>query len=371
MLGALSSSARAVPENDWPMTRHDARNTAHSEQTIHLPLKLEWRVPYCKHPSAVMLASGGAVCVSNELTYVGEPLFTALYSISGKLLWQIPDVIPVYLKDDKLVVLTQKFKAASSSFICYNWKQKRKVWERPVGGYVWQFWGAIETGGRLYCSFSYATTGDFRYACLNEINISNGSEIAKRRGGVQEWSVGPPVSDGEHIYYGVGHQLLILNSRTLDQEFEYEDGGNANLIFTGSNLITKGWDHTMRDFDAVTMGLLWSHGAGREILHCLAAGPRHSTLLVESSTAEALPSGKLAWSAQIYAVDSVSSRDLVFAASSDTAQIGGFAAVDSATGKLRWKYERNGMSGVSIIVSEGCVYGTGSDGCLYKFSSSP
>lgn len=62
-------------------------------------------------------------------------------------------------------------------------------------------------------------------------------------------------------------------------------------------------------------------------------------------------------------------RLLLIAAIRQHDVIRGFAALDSTTGKVRWKYERPGLDGVSIIVSNGAIYACGSDGCVYRFSS--
>lgn len=369
---AFSSTPAHAAQNDWPMARHDARNTAHTEERIDPSLHLQWRVPYCKHPSTTILASGNAICVSNTVLTGGESSVTTLFSISGKLLWALPDTVPVYLKGETLIVVTQKFRSTEPSIICYNWKRHSATWRCTLQGEVTSFDGAVVADNLLLCSYSYADLKIGRRACLNEIDLNTGVSLASRLSSVQEWSEGSPAINGDEIYYGVGHQLLILNRDKLAQELEYEDGGNAGIMYSyaGANLITKGWEHHLQSFDTVTMSRLWIQGASREIQHSLVMVPGRAPAVFESSSCIDVVTGKPRWQAPVYAVDSASTANLLFVAggAGDGVVDAGFAGLDVRTGKILWRYQHKGLEGVGIIVSEGSVIATGSDGYLYRFS---
>ena len=66
----------------------------------------------------------------------------------------------------------------------------------------------------------------------------------------------------------------------------------------------------------------------------------------------------------------VSTANLLFVAggAGDGVVDAGFAGLDVRTGKILWRYQHKGLEGVGIIVSEGSVIATGSDGYLYRFS---
>jgi len=42
-------------------------------------------------------------------------------------------------------------------------------------------------------------------------------------------------------------------------------------------------------------------------------------------------------------------------------------SLDGATGRVLWKYEKPGVQGAAVIVSDGALYGLDTKGFLYKF----
>jgi outer membrane protein assembly factor BamB len=97
-------------------------------------------------------------------------------------------------------------------------------------------------------------------------------------------------------------------------------------------------------------------------------------LIIESSSGIKAGSGKTAVryllaGYPVYGGSAASTGPLVYLAGSRTyrAKAGGFYGFDAATGKLLWKYERANLAGSTLIVSEGRVYGLGSDDFLYCF----
>ncbi len=95
----LCVAGAPVRADDWPMSRHDAAQhrlyRAGSQGAAAAGVEGGNGKP--SYQTGGLLASGGAVCAQG-----GEGL--VLYSSSGRRLWEMSRVIPLYLKDDLLVV---------------------------------------------------------------------------------------------------------------------------------------------------------------------------------------------------------------------------------------------------------------------------
>jgi outer membrane protein assembly factor BamB len=339
---------------------------------VRPPLQLKWRVKFCKIPGSVLLESGGAVCAASKDFVSGTQTQTdavALYDLTGKLLWHIPNAVPLYLKGRRLVVVVGK--AEGAHLECYDWKTRQSLWTRPAAMSS-PINGAIENGGRLYVSHTgYDSEGPDR-SWLKAWNLQDGTPLGTYVG--EGWAVGPPACDGKYVYYGASHWLHVLDAKTLQPRFAFFDGGNAYLICSGEHLVAKGWQGYIHDWNITSRHLTWQIGGPREMAHCLVKDSQGRPLLIESSTAIDLESSRRVWRNPVF-VDGGSAIGvgrLVYMAGNRSygppSKKGGFYAFDIDTGKPRWAYERAGLVGETIIAGEGRIYAVGSDGYLYCFA---
>jgi len=304
LLGFLLPCLPAAAQDEWPMFRHDARNTGFSPVTIAPPLRLAWQVrvttglmtPPLMNADAVLLASAGIVCVSE-----GPHTATSLYDLAGHLRWQIPDAFPLYLKGRRLVV-TISHKGQSDVVSCYDWPSHRRLWSHKLRGSLYAFYGMVESGGRLY---GYYTFGPVMQASESQtvlltLRLADGALLTEQLGDSDLWGAGCPAVDGRYLCYGASHWLHVVDARTLLPTFAFADGGNCYLIRVGRLLIAKGWEHILSAWDMQTQRLTWQIGCPRDVVHCLARGKKGAWLLIESSSARDVHSGKQVWNAPIY-----------------------------------------------------------------------
>jgi hypothetical protein len=373
----VAPKARA---DDWPMPRHDAGNTGLSTETLRPPFRLAWRQALYHSPEPTsLLSSGGAICISRRPEYASESTEVTLLNNSGRLLWQLSHARAVYLKGPLLVVIHDH--EDGSTLEAWNWKERTLGWSSRIGGLVEAYWGAVENNRKLICALEYRppAQGDsgwgFLKAALRVVDLEDGSIIATWDGGIQEWSVGPPACDGKNVYFGASHWLREYDATTLLPKWGAYDGGNAYPIWTGHMLLVKGWLHVLHGWDIEHRHEIWSGGAPRDLPHCLANGVDGEMLLTESSSVLDISTGKavsrlIVGRYPVYARSTVAAGHFVFVSGmrSYGAKTGGFYAFEAATGRLRWRYERTGLAGTQIIVSDGRVIGAGSDGFLYSFA---
>lgn len=375
------SALAAKTPDDWPMPRHDSRNTGYSRERIAPPLHLLWRAPaFASRPTeAVLLSSDGAVAVLAKPPGGQGIPGAAVYNLEGKPVWQLKNAVPIYLKGRRLIVARDE--GHTTTLECHDWRRRIEIWNTPLGEQVQdrQEWGAVERRGRLYWAGNFAKWNDHDQrpgparSNLKVFDVANGRLIvetdSKKLGGQDSgWGTGPPAVDDRYVTWGVSHWLFRLDPKQLDEaaKFRY-DGGNAYVISAGGLIIAKGWLDYIQAWNIRTNRLVWKTGAPREVAHALLPGRNGRLIVVESSTGLDLKTGKttvqyLVGKTPVYANSVAGSGNLVYMAG-----IGGFYCFEAATGRFLWKYDKPGLEGFAVIVSVGRVYGLGSDGYLYAF----
>jgi outer membrane protein assembly factor BamB len=370
------SAAHGQTGDDWPTLRHDARNTGYTTERIASSLRLVWRVRTPLHllqgniSKPILLASQGVICVGLEQTSASKE--SLLYDRSGHLVWRIAGAAPVYLKGERLILAEEGEENGPSLLRCYNWRTKTPLWSCSLDGELKRFVGAV-ADGKLYCAFDLGPQKQEGNRVVIGLSLADGKRFARYQG-EREWGDGPPVYDGHDVGYGTGHWLHVLDANTLEPQFAFADGGNCYPIRTGDLLIAKGWLHHINAWNLKTRKAAWQIGGPRDMVHCLTHGKQGKTLLIESSSALDVATGRRVWSVPVYAWCAAGAGNSVYLAGAgdDTdpigAKSGGFYGVDARNGRVRWKYERSGLNGVCVIVSGGDLYGLGTDGCLYRFA---
>jgi outer membrane protein assembly factor BamB len=285
---------------------------------------------------------------------------------------------PVYLKPEVMVVGVER--AGQSTVLrAYNLPSLKQRWEHDLGGRVERWNGAIVFSRHLIVSSTLrpraasAEGGNSPFgaarADLRMLHLPSGGLDLSRTVEESGWSVGPPATDGRNLYLGVSHWLHAVNIATLEPHWAVYDGGNAWPMAVASRLIVKGWLHDLRVLNVADRGASqWSAGAPREFRHCVTVGPGEVTVVVESSSARFLTDGRQAWRSDVLAADSAGAGRLVFVAGERVGGgRGGFYALDGATGRVRWSYERRSPRGAAVIVANGGVFGLDQEGVLTRF----
>src|SRR5262249_37171208 len=144
--------------------------------------------------------------------------------------------------------------------------------------------------------------------------LADGTLLAERSGDNDLWGAGCPAYDGHYLCYGASHWLHVVDARTLLPQFAFADGGNCYLIRIGGLLIAKGWEHNVSAWEMQTQRLTWRIGGPRDVVHCLAHGTRGTWLLVESSSAREVRSGKPVWNVPIYSNSAAGAGDYAYLA---------------------------------------------------------
>src|SRR4051812_400544 len=108
--------------DDWPVSRHDARNTAYTAEGVQMPLRLQWRVPIHLKGKPFLLASGGVTCVSEHMqTPMKSPAI--LVDSTGRVIWSIPRAEALYLRGSCLVAAVEH-PDESISIEANDWKTR-------------------------------------------------------------------------------------------------------------------------------------------------------------------------------------------------------------------------------------------------------
>jgi outer membrane protein assembly factor BamB len=389
---ALLICAAPCLADDWPMDRHDAQNTGRSADVVAPPLALAWRVsPEPKGGLGSLLASAEVVVIGHGWSEDDRvPRHEAvLFDSSGRPIWRLDNASPLYLKGERLVVVVGRY--SEETFLrCYDWKTQSLLWSRPLPGKYNYSPGAVESDGVLYFPHSCQLPGEDpghsgpSVAEIWAVRVADGESVATRKAPGDD-GFGRPAVDADHVYSGWGHWLHVLDRTTLEPQWAYWDGGTAYPIVTGSRLLSQGWHHWAQTLDLTERKLLWRMRAWRGMAHCLAEGPGGATVVIEATSAPAsvtaveVATGEILWRHPILC-GGYSNADTA-AASGHFVYItgahehlpgrpgarGGFYCLNSTTGRLTWRYERPGLRGKELVISDGAVYAAGWDGCLYKF----
>lgn len=381
--GSLSALAE-----DWPMERRDAAGTGYTPEQIAPPLRLAWRVS-TTGPSApsrldrlgrpILLTAGELTLVGRVPESTGWKGQTTLVNGQGKILWALPDSLPIYLTN-RLAIVGIAQPRRNTRVQAYELPSRRLLWTHDMGGRVLRWEGAIVFSTHLFLSSmlqppldaekSAAWTGN--RADLRVLYTPDGTVDFSRPGIDPGWSVGPPATDGRNLYYGVSHWFHALNIATLEPQWAVYNGGNAWPMAVKSTVISKGWLHTLQTYDAanakVSPKMQWVSGAPRDPKHCLAVGPDGATIIVEPSSALDLATGRTVWETHLVAADTAGAGRLVYVAGTHKAH-GGFYALEGATGKIRWKYERASLSGIALAPVNRGLLALDSKGTLYRFET--
>jgi outer membrane protein assembly factor BamB len=384
---ATSLLCAAANADDWPMARHDARNTSYTEEELAPPLRLCWRVRSSgdsDYPvSGEMLASAGMICAVAGPEAYQRQQHTLLFDTSGRLIRRIENAVPVYLKQARLILASW---GDPPAITCYDLKTWEAKWSHPLPGLIY-FGGGVECKGVLYSAYSREPPGGVagvaplsRQWVFVALRIEDGGSLSES---VWPYGSGAVACDGEHFYFGLDHWLHVLDAQTLKPQWGYYDGGNVDPILTGSFAVTQGFAMSAQAINLEKRKRVWGLNAYRGSAHSLAKGPGGIALVVESVSGALVgirvDTGEIVWRHPLivggygYPVTTAGSGRFVYAPGGHEhlpggrKPRGGFYCLDAATGALRWKYERVHFGGRAVIVSEGCLYGVGSDGHLYKF----
>ncbi len=364
--------------DDWPTVRHDSGNTGLSADSLAPPYVLDWRVKVRESAVPVLLGSGGFVCVGLRAPGSLKPEIR-LYDSRGHLLRRMPGMLPAYFHDGLLVV------SVGGEMRAYRQDSETPLWSLPNAGAPADLRGAIARDGLLYCLY----TGWQSPLKLYVIRLSDGAVVSKLERD-WSWGFGPPALDGDALYVGTAHWLQVLDRGSLLPRWAWYDGGNCWPMVANGRLAAQGPMHRAGIYDPAMMKTIGGTHAWRGAAHGIARGPSGQWVLAKSRTDPQeligldLAKGEELWRQPIwvggYALDNYTSM----AAGTDhwilvpgwhTAERdfriakGGFYAFDAKTGRQAWSSERPKMKGLAVIISDGAVYGFGSDGYLYKFRS--
>jgi hypothetical protein len=360
VIAACGFSARA---DDWPLPRHDASNTAFTMQCLGPPLNLAWRVSTGRR-GETLLASGGVICVGdNANPYLHRPT-TLFRATDGRAVWTIPDAEPVYLHDRRLIVATHH--PSGDTLDCYDWTTRQAQWSYP-GARI-----ATVAGDRVYCSLNGPAGG------LAVLALSTGVELQRRAA-----SAGGRIAiRGQTLVTAAAHWLDVLDRATLMTRVGFYDGGTTSLLY-GSFAVGQGWGHWATGMDLDGRRVAWRKPAFRDVANSLVKGPDGRMLVLESTgnpvEIEALdiPTGSVIWRREMvvggYAGGgrTAGSWNVAYVPGGHVhvpgGPRGGFYALDGATGRVLWRYEKPGVYGASVIVADGALYGLDALGNLYKF----
>lgn len=380
---APASSASSTLD-DWPMERHDSRNTGLSADQVAPPLRLLWKVN-AHFLSSTLLSSGGVVAVTRATNDARGTREISLYDKTGRCVWQYANATPYYIKDSRIVAGVQN--GDRSIPTCLDWRANKVVWSQPKAS--WTASGTVMAkDGRFYIApYSYGS----EKAVLWMLDLKNG-QVLQERSIPDGWS-GDLAYDGEHLFWSTRQWMHVLDARSLERQWAYYGVGHVHPLRIGPLLITQGVGHGTGALDLTTRKYTWGIRAWRGSAHALAVGPGGRKVLIE-----ALPSPE-----EVVALDVTTGKilwrhSLIVTTYSDTPAAGsghfvyvpgwhrfpewrrpntdgngirgGFYCLDAATGKLKWKYEKPGIYGKSIIVSEGRVYALDNEGTLYCFAPS-
>jgi outer membrane protein assembly factor BamB len=129
--------------------------------------------------------------------------------------------------------------------------------------------------------------------------------------------------------------------------------------------------------------VLWKTSAWRDAANSLVKGPGGKMLVLLATANPAavvaldLPTGQVVWRQAMIAGSYAASQRS--AGAWNIAYVpgghmnvpggprGGFYALEGATGRVLWAYERPGVFGAAAIISDGALYGLDAQGFLYKF----
>lgn len=368
--------------DDWPMARHDVRNTARSLETVKPPLKLLWKAKLGGVESGIPLISGNMICVPvRPKNGLGQE--TVVFNRSGRIVKRITNAIPIYLHDDTLIVAQLNVDAAAITRLDVRtgrarWTQRLDDPAKPLPqgiAPVAYFHGGIVQGDTIYCTYALNKPGHM-FEALLALHLSDGTVSAKRE--VEHaWTEGTPAADQQSVYSGGGtasagegsSSFDVLDARTLQTQWLLLGGGNCFPMIVGGIAVTQGWAHTTQSIDLTQRKVIWSTRAWRGLLHCLVQDSSGRNITVEAKPSPKavvgidVGSGQILWQHPLIGSGmAASTGHYVFVPGwhehlpGQKGLRGGLYCLDADTGHLEWKHEIPNARGQAVAVSDGRVY---------------